>query len=188
MEATEFSSWTVPAMERTTGMLFVRRLSQRLASMLNSTRGRSRGADGRRSEWLPLEFFTHPAFGTVPLADVGGRVPLLESQLPEWFRQLPEDDSDRLYDEWLNRLGVALDSFGAVRIEVALYSFDRGKAQVAGLAEDPRSGYSAPWSRDVWDAICKINPEAMRVSSSSRVIMTMFGTYDGVTLASGIVP
>lgn len=148
--------------------------------------GRSRRVDRRRDEWLPLDRYAHPAFGTVSLADVGGRVPLLESELPEWFRRLPEAESDELYEEWLGRLGRALDAAGAVKIEVALYSFDWAKAPTIGLTQDSRSGDCAPWSLRVWESICQINPEAMRVSNGSGVIMTMFGTYDGVTLADGV--
>lgn len=154
--------------------------------MRKLTRGRSRRVDRRRDEWIPLERYAHPALGTVSLAEVGGRVPLLESELPEWFRRLPEAESDELYDDWLGRLGRALDAASAVKIEVALYSFDWAKAPTLGLADDPRSGYSAAWSLRVWESVCQINPEAMRVSNDSRVLMTMFGTYDGVTLADGV--
>lgn len=145
---------------------------------------------GRRSsaddEWTLLPYLSHPVIGTVPLHEVGGKVPLQERDLPAWFTDLPEEKQEECYSAWLDRVADVLDGCGATRLEVNLYSFDVRAARDLRFDVEAQSVTEA-WSQDAWRRVfSRLNPEALRVSGPGGDLVLMFETLDGMTVSAEV--
>jgi hypothetical protein len=130
----------------------------------------------------PCANLTHPALGVVPLTLLDRELPLEESSLPVWYTALEEDAQDAIFQSWLQELASWVDKNHGLKIVADLAPFDFSTAISIGYSRISKYEFEGAWSPSLLLASGKLNPEHLViVSKERRVLVALFGTWDGVT-------
>jgi hypothetical protein len=130
----------------------------------------------------PCTNLTHPALGVIPLTLLGRELPLEESSLPAWYTALEEDAQEAIFHSWIQELASWVDKNHGLEIVADLAPFDFSTAISIGYSRTGKYEFRAAWSPTRLLDSGRLNPEHLViVNEERRVLVALFGTWDGVT-------
>ncbi|PZF94631.1 hypothetical protein [Micromonospora deserti] len=134
---------------------------------------------------MVTEFFTHPALGLVATDDLSTPLPLVESDLPDWWNELDEERQEAAFDAWWRSLAKWLSTRGADQFSVdVLEPSDRRSLESAdGVTTLGRGRHTGTWTPRAADVLgSTVSPQRMEINGGGRLLLQLTGNWEGVCI------